>query len=150
MGNTDEGIPASRTRRLLQVVHAVTRDGGDVSGYFNRKPEVIASLRELALADLKKHDLALETSECEFFLRTTFKSALRSTGRPEFLPLVRYVLQECYEGPDTMTAEKIDNLLSSICRESYIVAEEFPRFSFVKLPLSVDAVARVAFVIKKR
>lgn len=150
MGDTDEGIPASRSRRMLQVIHAITSDGGDVSGYFNHKPEVIASLRKLALADIKEHDLALETPECEFFLRTTFRNALRSTGRPEFLPLVKYVLQEEYKGPDTMTVKKIDNLLTAICRESYIVAEEFPRFSFVKLPVGADASQRVAYVINKR
>ena len=146
MGDTDEGIPSSAPRRLLQVIHAISRDGGGVSGYFDRIPEVIASLRNLALFELDQNNLSSETPECEVFLRATFANALCTTGRSEgyeFLPLVKYVLQDGYEGPETMSVRKAHNTLSTACAQSYVQAE-FPRFSLAKKQ------TRIIFVIQKR
>lgn len=146
MGDTDEAIPSGAGRRLLQIIHAISRDGGGVSGYFDRIPEVIASLRKLALFDLRQSKLAPETPECEWFLRNTFANALCTTGRSEgyeFLPLVKYVLQDTYEGPETMSMQKASNVLSTACAETKLIEAQFPRFSFLKLR------GRVIFVIQK-
>lgn len=146
IGDTDEGIPSSPPRRLLQVVHAITRDGGGVSGYFDRIPEVIASLRKLALFELDQNNLASETPECEVFLRATFANALCTTGRSEgyeFLPLVKYILQDNYGGPETMSFRRAHNALSTACAQNYVQAE-FPRFSLAKKQ------GRIIFAIQKR
>lgn len=48
LGNvSSEMIPSSEGRRLLQVIHCICRDGGSVYPFFDRVPEIVASLRAL-------------------------------------------------------------------------------------------------------
>ena len=146
-------VPSSEGRRLLQVIHCISRDGGSVYNFFDTIPEKVQSLREVALKDVVENDVNVLTSPistCTYdtFLRATFKNALCTVGKSEdyeFLPFVKYILQEKYESTGTMTATRLQALLGQICKENNTITREFPRFSFRKLGAS--KVSNVAFDI---
>lgn len=150
LGNvSSDMVPSSEGRRLLQVIHCICRDGGSVYSFFDRVPEIVASLRALGLKDVEDNDVQNYHSEFgkyDTFLRATFKNALCTVGKSEdyeFIPFVKYILQEKYNGTETMTASRLQALLGQICKENNTISREFPRFSYRKLGAS--KVSNVAF-----
>lgn len=150
LGNvSSDMVPSSEGRRLLQVIHCISRDGGSVYNFFDRVPEIVASLRALGLKDVEDNDVQNYHSEFgkyDTFLRATFKNALCTVGKSEdyeFIPFVKYILQEKYKGTETMTATRLQALLGQICKENNTIAREFPRFAYRKLGAS--KVSNVAF-----
>jgi len=147
-----EMVPISEGRRLLQVIHCICRDGGSVYNFFDKVPELVSSLREVALKDISDNEVPPFVSEFgnfETFLRATFKNTLCTVDKSEdyqFLPFVKYILQEKYKGLETMTATRMQALLGQICKENNTISREFPRFSYRKLGAS--KVSNVAFNIQ--
>ena len=135
-GSTTNPVPPSRGRRLLQIIHAVSKGGCEFEKYFDKIPLSIQELRKTAVSDAIEHGVLAPVDGGNSFLRVTFQTALCGSGRAVndlMVPFIQYILQEQYTSPECMDSGKIQSLLGQICKENGTISREFPRFSFRKL-----------------